>query len=144
VAGLRRVLTEPRLLAVAATDPLASRESLRLADLAGRVLPYGRPADREDTAPEIRSPPCDLAQIFSLVELGSAVWFPPMSIVQGHLRPGLAYRTVADLTPLRLTLAWPRESRSAAVAAFVRAARLVADTPGHVVHAKPRALGTVR
>lgn len=152
------LLTEPRLLAVAASDPLASREFLRLADLAGRVLPYGRPADREDDAPETRSPirrtsaPCDLAQVFNLVELGTTVWFPPTSIVRRHLRPGIAYRTVTDLAPLRLALAWPRESRSPAVAAFVRTAHLVAagnlaSVPrpsGNPVHPAPKALGTVR
>ncbi|MEU6345858.1 LysR family transcriptional regulator [Streptomyces sp. NPDC046977] len=124
------LLTEPRLLAVAATDPLASRESLHLADLAGRVLPYGRPADREGDAPDPSTPQpsgrCDLAQIFNLIELGRTVWFPPVSIVRRHLRPGVAYRAVADLSPVWLDLAWPQESRSPAVAAFVRAACSVA------------------
>jgi DNA-binding transcriptional LysR family regulator len=129
------LLTEPRFLAVAANDPLAARTCLCLADLTGRVLPSGRPAEREDlsafpakTAGAPRR--LDLAQIFNLVELGSAVWFAPASIAVRHPRPGIAYRTVSDLPPLQLALAWPQESRSPAVAAFVRTASAVAAARG--------------
>ncbi|WP_328916401.1 MULTISPECIES: LysR family transcriptional regulator [unclassified Streptomyces] len=139
------LLTEPRLLAVAATDPLAAHSCLRLADLAGRVLPDGGPADREGLPPvpaveprdDDRRPAShtlvtpaprrlDLAQIFNLIELGTIVWFPPASIARRHPRPDIAYRTVSDLSPLELALAWPQESRSPAVAAFVRTATAVA------------------
>ncbi|MFF4258277.1 LysR family transcriptional regulator [Streptomyces sp. NPDC001663] len=136
------LLTEPRLLAVAATDPLAARPRLHLADLGGRVLPDGRAAEQEglrplhsaeprnDDSPRPARPSApaapprhlDLAQIFNLVELGSIVWFPPASIARRHPRPDIAYRTVMDLPPLELALAWPQESRSPAVAAFVRTA----------------------
>jgi DNA-binding transcriptional LysR family regulator len=125
-------LTEPRLLAVAATDPLASQETICLADLVGRALPDGRPVRLPGTAPGIasRTPEhsahLDLSVIFNLVELGRTVWFPPQSLVRRHLRPGIAYRVVTDLPPLRLSLAWPEESRSPAVAAFVRTASSVA------------------
>ncbi|MEU4231621.1 LysR substrate-binding domain-containing protein [Nonomuraea sp. NPDC026600] len=40
------LLTEPRLVALAAADPLAARSHLRLADLTGRKLPSGVPADQ--------------------------------------------------------------------------------------------------
>lgn len=140
------LLTEPRLLAVAATDPLAAHTCLRLADLTGRVLPDGRAADREELPPVSAAEPhdddrratahtsvtaapprqLDLAQIFNLIELGSIVWFPPESIARRHPRPGIAYRTVSDLSPLELALAWPQESRSPAVAAFVRTASAIA------------------
>lgn len=157
------LLTEPRLVALAATDPLAARPRLDLADLADRVLPDGTPANREDLPPgprrdrrarELGAPadredlpplPCDtggrprgavagprsrtldLAQIFNLIELGSIVWFPPVSVVRRHPRPGVAYRPVRDLPPLTLTLAWPQTSRSPAVAAFVRTATAIAS-----------------
>jgi DNA-binding transcriptional LysR family regulator len=133
------LLTEPRLLAVAAADPLAAHTCLRLADLAGRVLPAGLPADRDNLLPtseprgDDRLPvaaPLDLAQIFNLIEMGGIVWFPPASIARRHPRPGIAYRPVSDLSPLDLALAWPQESRSPAVAAFVRAASAVAATAG--------------
>jgi DNA-binding transcriptional LysR family regulator len=139
------LLTEPRLLAIAATDPLAAHTCLHLADLSGRVLPDGLPVDGEGlppisaAEPRDRRPPAahpvvtaapprrlDLAQIFNLIELSGIVWFPPVSIARRNPRPGIAYRTVSDLSPLDLALAWPQESRSPAVAAFVRAAAAIA------------------
>jgi DNA-binding transcriptional LysR family regulator len=111
------LVTEPRLVALAATDPLAARDTLCLADLSG--LP--RPDDLD--------PPrsLDLAQIFNLVELGQIVWFPPESVARRQDRPDIAFRPVIDLEPTTLTVAWPREARSPAVAAFVRAAVAIAD-----------------
>ncbi|MEV8508720.1 LysR substrate-binding domain-containing protein [Actinoplanes sp. NPDC051475] len=119
----------PRLLAVAADDPLAARSSLQLADLTGRTLPDGSPADRQP--PPFRpvppdEPRLDLAQLFNLVELGTVVWFLPASAARRHPRPGVAYRPVTDLEPSTLAVAWPQDSHSPAVAAFVRAALTVA------------------
>ncbi|WP_433385376.1 hypothetical protein [Dactylosporangium sp. CA-152071] len=54
------------------------------------------------------------------------VWFPPASVARRHPRPEIAYRTVDDLKPNTLVVAWPRDSRSPAVAAFVRSAVSVA------------------
>jgi DNA-binding transcriptional LysR family regulator len=128
------LLTEPRVVALAADDPLAARTSLRLSDLTGRTLPDGSPAGRENNhtaGPHARR--LDLAQIFTLVETGSIVWFPPASLADRHPRPNVAYRTVTDLPPSTLAIAWPRDSHSPAVAAFVRAAvataRAVSDEP---------------
>ncbi|TQS40108.1 LysR family transcriptional regulator [Cryptosporangium phraense] len=126
------LLTEPRVVVLAANDPLAARTSLSLADLAGRELPDGTDAGDGGVAPP---PPGsvvkrrDLAQIFSLVEVGSVVWFVPVSLARRHARAGLAFREVTDLTPSTLAVAWPSDSRSPAVAAFVRAAQDVAADP---------------
>jgi len=126
------LLTEPRVLALAADDPLAARTDLSLADLAGRTLPNGGPADQggygkePSLSAEIPPAPLDLTQIFTLVEVGGAVWFPPVSLVRRHPRPSIAYRDVHDLAPSTLVIAWPQSSRSPAVAAFVRAALEVA------------------
>ncbi|MFC0540782.1 LysR family transcriptional regulator [Kutzneria chonburiensis] len=112
------IATEPCLVALSVMDPLAARETLCLADLADRPGPSDVAAGRQ----------LDLAQIFSLVELGRVVWYPPQSVARRHSRPGIVYRPVVDLTPLTLTVAWPRDARSPAVAAFVRAAVAVAET----------------
>ncbi|UIR21963.1 LysR substrate-binding domain-containing protein [Streptomyces spinosirectus] len=148
------LLTEPRLLAVAATDPLTAHEQLHLADLKGRFLPDGRAADREDLPPVRATGPgpdgqparqprqLDLAQIFNLVELGDSVWFPPASIVRRHPRPGIVHRPVVDLPPLQLALAWPQESRSPAVAAFVRTACEVAAATAPMGTGMATATGT--
>lgn len=141
------VLTEERVVALAANDPLAARSLLRLSDLEGRVLPDGSAADAGVHATPYEGRPgedhlhrLDLAQIFNLVELGSIVWFPPSSIALRHHRPGVAYRPVSDLPSTTLTLAWPAESRSRAVARFVRAAAgVVAETESGPVDSAERA-----
>jgi DNA-binding transcriptional LysR family regulator len=142
------LLTEPLLVALAAADPLAARARLCLADLAGRSLRGGSPAshgqpagpprvvpapDREPNAPGGRQPRSDLArpasnlsEIFSLVETGSVVFFAPASVARRYQRPGIAFRPVSDLADATLAVAWPQDARSAAVAAFVRAACAVA------------------
>ncbi|MFF7472797.1 LysR substrate-binding domain-containing protein [Streptomyces sp. NPDC008092] len=132
--------TEPFLLALSATDPLATRPSLRLADLADRSLPDGSPADhgvapgpytyaRDDTlAPHAGHDSSDLPQIFRLIELGSIVCYFPASLTQRYPRPEIVYRPVEDQTPATLSVAWPQDSHSPAVAAFVRTAATVATT----------------
>jgi DNA-binding transcriptional LysR family regulator len=126
------LITGPCVVALAAADPLAARTSLRLSDLAGRELPGGAPAERG----RMPAPPpgnrrtFDLSQIFNLVEVGGVVWFLPEFVARRFPRPGTAYRPVAGLDPVTLAVAWPAESRSPAVAAFVRAAKEVAETAG--------------
>jgi len=140
------LLTEPVLVALAAADPLAARTQLCLADLAGRRLPGGSPAShgrpagprRAGPAPDRQPDPpgqslsgavrpaSNLAEIFSLVETGSAVFFTPASVARRYPRSGIAYRPVSDLPDSTLALAWHQDARSPAVAAFVRAACTVA------------------
>jgi DNA-binding transcriptional LysR family regulator len=148
------LLHEPQLVALAASDPLAARSSLSLDDLAGRVLPDGRPAElggapagpahaaagpaepaARGSFAGSRRPVRDLTELFSLVELGGVIWFVPVSIARRHVRPGIAYRTVADLRPVEFSIAWPRDSRSPAVAAFVRAATAVAAEAQPLINA---------
>jgi DNA-binding transcriptional LysR family regulator len=123
------LVTGPRVVALPAADPLAARTTIRLADLAGRRLPNGSPADSGNVAP----PPLgsallkDLAQLFNLVEVGSIVWFPPDWVARRFPRPNIAYRPMPELPPATLVVAWLSESRSPAVAAFVRTAQDVAE-----------------
>ncbi|MER7443403.1 LysR family transcriptional regulator [Micromonospora avicenniae] len=124
------LVTGPRLVALAATDPLAARTTVRLSDLAGRRLPDGTPAETGRT----QQPPAnwrsrlDLSQIFNLVEVGNIVWFLPDWVARRFPRPNIAYRPVDGLEPTTLAVAWPAESRSPAVAAFVRTVKEIADT----------------
>ncbi|WP_405796664.1 LysR family transcriptional regulator [Streptomyces sp. NBC_01506] len=71
----------------------------------------------------------DLPQILRLVELGSIVCFLPTSVTLRYPRPEIAYVPVSDLEPATLAVAWPQESRSPAVAAFVRVAATIAAAP---------------
>ena len=117
------LLTEPRLVALAADDPLAARTVLCLADFTGRSLPDGSQAEEGGVrVPSAPARQLDLAQIFNLVEVGELVWFLPASVARRNTRPGIAYRPVVDLEPSRVFVAWPADSHSPAVAAFVRAA----------------------
>ena len=124
------LLTEPLLAALAAADPLAARTQLCLADLADRRLPGGSPASHgrpaEPRRPGVAPPASNLAEIFSLVETGSVVFFAPASVARRYPRSGIAYRPVSDLPDSTLAVAWPQDTRSPAVAAFVRAACAVA------------------
>ncbi|MFJ4833505.1 LysR family transcriptional regulator [Streptomyces sp. NPDC088747] len=125
------LITEPVLVAMAATDPLAARTQLCLADLAGRHLPSGAPADQGRAAP--RRPGAtrsasNLSEIFSLVETGTIVFFAPVSVARRNPRPGIAYRPVSDLPDCTLAIAWPQDARSPAVAALVRVACAIAAT----------------
>jgi len=126
------LLTEPLLTALAAADPLAARTRLSLADLAGRTLPGGSPASQGPPTGPRRAgaarPASNLAEIFSLVETGSVVFFAPASVAQRYPRSGIAYRPVSDLPDSTLAVAWLQDARSPAVAAFVRAACTVAAT----------------
>ncbi|WP_306212344.1 LysR family transcriptional regulator [Actinoplanes sp. RD1] len=122
------LVTGPRVVAVAAGSPLAAQETVRLTDLAGRRLPDGTRADRggRDPLPPGYRSTLDLLQIFNLIEIGEIVWFLPEWLAGRYPRPGVAYRPVEGLDPITLTVAWPAESTSPAVAAFVRTARDVA------------------
>ena len=150
------LVSEPFLLAVAATDPLAGYSEVCLADLAGRMMPGGAPADQGPVSAQVcsldvlpqsgpdsfgragngsRSANSDLPEIFRLIELGRTVCFFPMSLTARYPRPDIVYLRVLDLPPATLAVAWPQDSRSTAVAAFVRAAVEVAAAVGAVAGA---------
>ncbi|MFC4908746.1 LysR family transcriptional regulator [Actinomadura gamaensis] len=137
--------TEPRIAVLAADDPLAARSSLKLADLEGRLLPDGTPvvpgspvpplADRQFQAArrgliaEPRPPVADLSQVFRLVELGCVVCLLPAWVTRAYPRAELAHIPVEDAEPAVLSVAWPRDARSPATAAFVRAAVRAFESP---------------
>jgi DNA-binding transcriptional LysR family regulator len=127
------LMTEPNLVALATTDPLATQPTLSLADFAGRHLPDGAPAAAGPQRPHRRSSRLDMTQIFNLIELGTIIVFVPASVARRYTRPDIVYREVTDLPPAGLAVAWPQNCRSPAVAAFVRTAQSVAAaaTPQH-------------
>jgi DNA-binding transcriptional LysR family regulator len=113
---------ETRVVALAATHPLATRDHVALADLGLR------PGDLHRYLDEIRSEGRDLAQLLTLVGLGSLTPLLPASVAARYPRPGVVYRPVPDSPPAVLAIAWPQQSRSTATAALVRAAASVADS----------------
>ncbi|MEV4347725.1 LysR family transcriptional regulator [Actinoplanes sp. NPDC049596] len=122
------LVTGPSMVALAAADPLAARTTLTLADLRGKKLPDGSDAQNGRMVTPLARP-FDLSQIFNLVEVSGVVWFLPEWVARRFPRPNTAFRPVEDLPPVSLKVAWPAESRSLEVAAFVRVAREIAQTP---------------
>jgi DNA-binding transcriptional LysR family regulator len=123
------LITEPNLVALAVTDPLAARPALRLADFEGRSLPDGAEATLGPQRPQPGPSKLDMTQIFNLIEIGTIVFFVPTSVARRYTRPDIVFREVTDLPPAGLVVAWPQDCRSPAVAAFVRAAVAVATAP---------------
>jgi DNA-binding transcriptional LysR family regulator len=125
------LLSEPLVTALAAGDPLAGQPCLRLADLASRPL-FGASVPQQDgdrpPVPTAASGAAGLEQILRLVELGEVVFCLPASVSRRYPRPEIAYLPVIDLPPATLAVAWPREARSPAIAAFVRVATAAAGT----------------
>jgi len=116
---------------------------------AGARDPHPSPCGTATPAQTSARSHSDLPQIFQLVELGSIVCFFPASLTRRYPRPEIAYRPVADLEPATLAVAWPHDSHSATVAAFVRAATTVAaaaqpeaTTSLHACTPTPRPSGT--
>ncbi|MER6438258.1 LysR family transcriptional regulator [Streptomyces sp. NPDC001185] len=110
IVGLER-----RLCALAADDPLARRRSVRLADLAGRVLlvdrrtgttttdlfpPDARPATKETH---------DVDEWLTAISTGRCVGMTAESTAHQYPRPGVVYRPVRDAEPLAVRLAWWRD-----------------------------------
>lgn len=110
IVGLER-----RLCAMAADDPLARRRSVRLADLAGRVLLVDR---RTGTAtadlwpPEVRpatEETQDVDDWLNVIATGRCVGMTPESTANQYPRPGVVYRPVRDGEPIAVRLAWWRD-----------------------------------
>ncbi|WP_416564660.1 LysR family transcriptional regulator [Nocardia testacea] len=141
-AGLHAqpLVVEPRLACLSATDPLAARATLCLADLAEHpvaemtpsTFPEGRAfwtaAPRPDGA-RVRlagSHGRTVESLLSTVALTRAVAFVPATAARLYPRPDLAYIPVTDLSPCTFALVWsemtaqlPRSERlRAAVAAI--------------------------
>ncbi len=118
---------EPLLVALAAGDPLAERESIGVADLAS--------AHESTAAGRLWWPASSggrpnfdgLGEMVQLIELGELIAFLPESVAARYPRPGMVTRPLSGSAPGRLVVAWPRTATSPATAAFVRAAVDVAN-----------------
>ncbi|MFI0422358.1 LysR family transcriptional regulator [Spongiactinospora sp. 9N601] len=121
--GLAHVdlLVEPQVVVLPRGHRLAGRPTVRLADLDGEPQPTW-PHLSGATGPPIQ----DLGQLVQLVTLGRMVAVVPASVSR-HLGDELTCVPVVDAPPTTLALAWPEQSRSPALACFVRVAENVAE-----------------
>ena len=114
--------TEGQVAVLPRNHALAERPFLTLSNLDGQTMPRwpGMPADRGD-GPLVR----DSAQLYQLIALGRTVAVLPESA--GDRVPGdLVAVPVLDAPSTTVVIAWPHQSRSRPLAAFVRTATTVA------------------
>ncbi|MEV3939126.1 LysR family transcriptional regulator [Glycomyces sp. NPDC049804] len=122
------LLTEARVLAVAAGHPLASRPWLTMDDLAetpllaieGDIPDYRRPPR---TTPDGRPIPAgpgitSLQEALMLTAAGKGALLTGAHTAAHQPRPGIAYLQILDAPPVRYGLAWRADERTAAVEAF--------------------------
>lgn len=117
------LLVDREVVLLPATHRLANRPALTRADLAGEeVFAW------TDECPAVGGPIRDTGQVGQLVSLGRTLAILPESFTD-HLPPNLAAVPLADGDTSTVVLAWPEDSRSRTLAAFVR---LAAEVTGRV------------
>ncbi|MFJ2029561.1 LysR family transcriptional regulator [Streptosporangium sp. NPDC087985] len=116
------LLIERQVVVLPARHRLAGRAAVTLADLDGEITPHW-PGMLQGGAqgPEVH----DAGQLVQLIAVGRVIAILPESAL-GYLGGDLVGVPVLDAPPSTMMIAWPEQSRSPALAAFVRAATAVA------------------
>ncbi|WP_369374109.1 LysR substrate-binding domain-containing protein [Promicromonospora sp. Populi] len=138
--GLRSVplFSEPRLVALPATHPLAAAERITVADLAPLELLQDPDAVPEWRAERLRLglPPVRAAGVPTLhaveeklehVAAGRGITILPESTTRFYRRPDVVYRPVDGLPPNEVVLAWPAHRTSPALDVTVAQAHTLAN-----------------
>jgi DNA-binding transcriptional LysR family regulator len=129
--------TERRYAAVAATDPLARRRFLRMADFAGRALAVD--SRTGTTTVDLWSPaarPASLRPIqgvddwLTLISTAQAMGMSSEATATQYPRPGVVYKVVRDAPPISVFLAYWKDDPSALISDFARLARQAHDDGG--------------
>lgn len=120
------LLREPQLLALPTGHPLGHKARLRMADIECQHRQSGPGAHVYVPEGEQRPRFSDVTQMLRQVELGRMLTLFPASLAGRYVRPELTWRPVEDAPDAVFVVAWAKDSRSVAVAAFVRAATTVA------------------
>lgn len=145
-AGIETLLlaSEPRVACLPADDPLAGRDEVRLAELAGRtVVDIPPPCPRvwwrfwaADPRPDgsvVRYGPMvpDMEALLLAVSRGEAMAFLPAAARHFFPRPGVGYVAVPDLPPGTAALAWTARNRALPTIVAIRqaAAAVLRRTP---------------
>jgi DNA-binding transcriptional LysR family regulator len=119
------LLTEPQVLALPTGHPLAERPRLRLADIEAGHQQVG-PGSHVYVRHGAQRPQFgDMVQMLRHIELGRMLALFPVSLAERNARPQLTWRPVDDAPEAAFAVAWPQNSQSLAVAAFVRVATAV-------------------
>ncbi len=131
-----RIGTERRYAAVAATDPLARRRFLRMADFAGRTVAVDSRTGTTvedlwgpDAKPSSLRPIQGVDDWLTLISTGKAMGMSSEATATQYPRPGVAYRQVRDAPPIPVFLASWKDDPSVLLADFARLARDVFASP---------------
>ena len=117
------LLTEQRVVILPAGHPLTARDHLcqsdldHIEDLPAPRWPDHRGEYADGPGPAVR----DTAQLLQLIYLGRTYLVAPES-AQAQLGGGVTTRPIADAPPVSTLLAWPPQSRSLDLPAFVETA----------------------
>lgn len=136
------LFAEPRVLAVAADDPLVKWSSVSLEAVGDyrhvavepvpgywfdsyvpELTPKGRPIDRA-------APVGNLEDIFVHTAMGDAVSLFPVHVSRYYSRPDIVYLPVRDMDALPYGLVWLSETENDLVRAFARVVRDLGPLPG--------------
>jgi DNA-binding transcriptional LysR family regulator len=129
--------TERRYAAVAATDPLARRRFLRMADFAERTIAVD--SRTGTTAENLWGPEAQPSSVryvegvddwLTLIATGKAMGMSSEATAAQYPRPGVVYKVVRDAPPISVLLASWKDDPSVLIADFARLARQAfAETP---------------
>ncbi|MEV7426225.1 MULTISPECIES: LysR family transcriptional regulator [unclassified Streptomyces] len=128
------LLTEARVAAVPADDPLAARDALSLADLTARPLMVNTISGT--TGPALW--PADAGPLTTRTVANTDDWLAAIAAARGvgvtststaamHPHPGIAYRPLTDAPPVPVHLAWRREAPHPALPHLIALARELAS-----------------
>lgn len=122
--------TERRVAAVAATDPLARRRFLRMADFAGRSVAIDSRTGTTagdlwgpDSQPSSLRPVQSVDDWLTLISTGKAMGMSSEATAAQYQRAGVVYKPVRDAAPISVFLASWKDDPSVLLAGFARLAR---------------------
>jgi DNA-binding transcriptional LysR family regulator len=140
LTGLRAevVHTEPRVVGLAVTHPLACREGISVLEINDDPLMWTERAPREwvdwwavNPRPDGSSPRWgptndNVEEMLEQVAGGTAVCIAPAGMARYYARPDLAWVPITDVEPMRVALAWAEGADSPLVAGFAAVVRELA------------------
>lgn len=151
---LEVIASEPRVVALPATHPLARRAELRFEDLREESF-ITNPTGEASTPPRrwlaeqvrhglpgrVAAQAASVQEILTLVSAGKGICLVPVSVAAHYSRCDVAYVEVTDADPAVVSLAWPRAGLRPVVAAFIEAARKRSAELGELTTAAPLPTG---
>ena len=138
-AEIEVIARERRVIALPTTHPLATRDSLRFADLRDESF-ITNPAVRDPGPPtrwlaeqqrhelpgRVAAKAASVQEILTLVASGRGVCLVPAPVARHYPRADVSYVDVTDAEPALVSLAWDSQSRRPVVDSFIRIVREVA------------------